>query len=143
MKEENAFMDGFHFAAEMNSTNLPKKPGMTIIQQIREALAAGENADILHTLLPELLKAADEGKIVELPCKVGDTIYCLEWDCCVGKTKCNACNIKHCDVHRTIHEVKVSCLLFLLYEYCSGCFGKTDFTSRKAAEKALGERDGG
>lgn len=48
-----------------------------IIQQIREALATGENADILHTLLPELLKAADEGKIVELPCKAGDKGYIL------------------------------------------------------------------
>jgi hypothetical protein len=45
-----------------------------IIQQIREKLQSGENAEVLHTLLPELFQQYDDGLIPVLPCKVGDTI---------------------------------------------------------------------
>ena len=51
-----------------------------IIQKIRDAYAMGENADILHTLLPELFKAVDDGKIVELPCKPNDVYWHRNYD---------------------------------------------------------------
>lgn len=37
-----------------------------IIQRLKDAYEAGENAEILHTLLPELFQAVDEGKIVKI-----------------------------------------------------------------------------
>ena len=43
-----------------------------IIQRIKDAYA--ENHAKALKLLPELFQAADEGKIVVLPCKVGDRI---------------------------------------------------------------------
>ena len=54
-----------------------------IIQRLKDAYTMGENADILHTLLPELFQAADEGKIIGLPCKEfysksGDTVYLID-----------------------------------------------------------------
>ncbi|HEX3018592.1 MAG TPA: hypothetical protein VHP31_12180 [Caproicibacter sp.] len=106
-----------------------------IIQQIREALAAGENADILHTLLPELLKSADDGKIVELPCKVGDTVYHIDtgnhiWEFIIV------------EIHGATAEVESKDSL-----KAKASFDVLDmpkprlFFTREAAEKALGERD--
>lgn len=46
-----------------------------IIQQIRDAYA--ENHAKALKLLPELFQAADEGKIVVLPCKVKTKIWCI------------------------------------------------------------------
>lgn len=48
---------------------------MTIIDQLKSAYA--ENPAKALNLLPELFRQADEGKIVELPCKVGDTVYVI------------------------------------------------------------------
>jgi hypothetical protein len=46
-----------------------------IIQQIREKLQSGENAEVLHTLLPELFQQYDDGLIPVLPCGIGATVY--------------------------------------------------------------------
>lgn len=47
-----------------------------IIQRIRDAYT--ENPAKAIKLLPELFQSVDEGKIVELPCKVGDKVYCID-----------------------------------------------------------------
>lgn len=49
-----------------------------ILSRLRDAYT--ENPASALTLLPELFQSADEGKIVELPCKVGDTINRFKWD---------------------------------------------------------------
>lgn len=48
-----------------------------IIQRLKDAYT--ENPAKALDLLPELFQDADEGKIIELPCKVGDTIWSAQW----------------------------------------------------------------
>ncbi len=58
-----------------------------IIQRLKDAYAIGENADILHTLLPELFEATDEGKIIGLPCRPNNAYWHRNYD--TGKLELN------------------------------------------------------
>lgn len=114
-----------------------------IIQQIREALAAGENADILHTLLPELLKAADKGKIVELPCKVGDAVYYFWTDDDNPEIKIDHI-FEFCVDEIGLYISTDPYDGFLCYVSELGKKSKFErmvFLTREAAEKALKERE--
>lgn len=113
-----------------------------IIQQIREALAAGENADILHTLLPELLKAADEGKIVGLPCKVRDKGYILIPSYSTGSQLLGILPAPIEIVEMAVWgiEIRNGSIWVTDGDRYSGELGKTVFFTREEAEKALKER---
>ena len=81
--------------------------------------------------LDELIKAKADGRLIELPCKIGDTVYVI-----YGKSK--------------ILETKVDLRFWndddgWILRTKEGCFyekyiGKTVFLSREEAEKALGVR---
>lgn len=91
--------------------------------------------------LRELAQAAKEGRLVVLPCKVGDTVYSI------GASICKWREIDHCEEYcdgwqyrdcwegtRTVLEEK-----FSLCDLES--IGKTVFLTRAAAEAALEERE--
>ncbi|MEG1565104.1 MAG: hypothetical protein RR365_15505, partial [Bacteroides sp.] len=121
--------------------------------------------------LTALAKARDEGRVVVLPCKVGDTVYGIapcgeiwmcfddDYDTGTGATECpfeNTCDIEECDDnHIRIFETKCSgfgfeengrILIFfggLTAKNNDTCWGKTIFLTRAEAEAALkGRTDG-
>lgn len=90
----------------------------------------------------ELLQAEQQGRLVVLPCKVGDTVYVIDWylDCDIdgfkvcddyekeGDRACGYC--RHNYVKKFIREKKYENQM--LDE-----IGKTVFLSREEAERAL------
>lgn len=110
-----------------------------IIQRIRDAYA--DNPATALKLLPELFKAVDDGKIIELPCKYGDIVYLLGGKsfspfrvCCVSWN----CGIERGKEHFQIY------LEDDFYDKAYRNFsdiGKTVFLTRESAEAALQERE--
>ncbi|MEE1097254.1 MAG: hypothetical protein U0K83_02890 [Bacteroidales bacterium] len=99
----------------------------------------------------ELVNAKDEGRILVLPCKVGDTVYAIV------ETTCEDIDFVHtvCEFYNEEHEdlctlPKGKCpYKYIIQKYSVGPmnllhfsekFGKTVFLSRELAEKALAER---
>lgn len=74
--------------------------------------------------LRELAEADKDGRVVVLPCKVGDTVYRLQY-------------IEQPPGRFTVGIVPIKFALIWLEE-----FGKTVFLSREEAEKALQEMEG-
>ena len=72
--------------------------------------------------LDELIKAKADGRLVVLPCKVGDTVYAIH-------------SIPNSD-KKVMVEVQAD-LFFIVLSTCEGRFGKTVFLTREEAEKAL------
>lgn len=94
----------------------------------------------------ELLKADKDGRLVVLPCKVGDTVYkifkertkCSAYGECFSESSCCGCECK-CDstiqyVIRPIQATTLSSLALYI-----GDIGKTVFLTREEAEAALKE----
>lgn len=118
--------------------DLPEDEGMTIRQ-----LAEDERWKALDQIAEKLAnmeQMEEQGILVRLPCKVGDTVYTLsyryecknDYDCKVPRQwKCEE-NIP-CEYEKKIHYVKESqfCLTML------NSLGKTVFLTREEAEKAL------
>lgn len=106
-----------------------------IIQQIREKLQSGENAEVLHTLLPELFKQYDDGLIPVLPCKVGEPVF-------------RKGRFSDTVVSSAVHSIIINRFgITMKAETQHNCFsfndddtGKTVFLSKEAAEKALKEQ---
>ncbi len=103
----------------------------------------------------ELVNAKDEGRIVVLPCKVGDTVYFHDdyvWTCdcrecdhfcpgyCGDPNECLKTNSSRkspeCIGIKEKTVAKENLLQYLYWED----FGKTVFLTREEAEKALAER---
>lgn len=142
-----------------------------IIRQIRDTYA--ENSAAALKRMPELFKAVGDGKIIELPCKVGDTVYVIakcesvhvdrddDYFTGTGAMKCpfeDSCNFENCsDENERIFETTVSSFWIendkwigvLLDNLSAECyvsdFGKTVFLTREAAKAALkkGEKNYG
>lgn len=99
--------------------------------------------DRLHALA----KADEEGRVVVLPCRVGDTLYQLSsayTECTVyGVRKdnycCEGCEVP-CDSHEVIFidTIRPSSLVATIR--CCEELGKTVFRTREEAEKALEEK---
>lgn len=139
-----------------------------IIQRLQMAYQYNP-AEALN-MLPELFQAADEGKIVELPCKVGTTVYVIakcesvhvdrddDYFTGTGAMECpfeDQCNFEDCDdTNEQIFETTVTDFwygqqngkdmeMFLDHLEMTAKvkdFGKTVFLSREAAEAALKDR---
>lgn len=88
----------------------------------------------------------DRFRFVELPCKVGDTVYRI---CPVRKGEgCNCCPWEYCECHdigfqndkqNSIREGQANNFAWILKRL--PYFGKIYFITRKAAEQALKERE--
>ena len=90
-------------------------------REIEETLSGW---DYSISRMVELMKADVEGRVVVLPCRVGDTVYRLQY-------------IEQTPGRFTVGVVPIKFALIWL-EY----FGKTVFLSREKAEKALQEMEG-
>lgn len=74
--------------------------------------------------LRELAEADKDGRLVVLPCKVGDTVYLIV--------------TKRARIYTPeFRFIKKSCLTFLNMERVLRDFGKTVFLTREEAEKTL------
>ena len=104
-----------------------------IIQRLKDAYA--ENPAAALKLLPELFQAVDDGKIIELPCKVGDTLYDIfefnenESDPEIFESKADSIEIGK--------GKRGDCFTVDGTTFYPDDFGKTVFLSREEAEKAL------
>lgn len=72
--------------------------------------------------LTQYEEAEEQGRLLVLPCKVGDTVYSIHTLLSSGK--------------KVIAEVRVD-LFFIVLSVCEGRFGKTVFLTRPEAEAAL------
>lgn len=96
--------------------------------------------------LRELAEADKEGRVVVLPCKVGDTLYQLSsayTECTVyGVRKdnycCEGCEVP-CDSHKVIFIDRICPNSLVATIRCFEDLGKTVFRTREEAEKALEE----
>lgn len=88
----------------------------------------------------ELSKAEQEGRLLVLPCKVGDTVYKVWYDPCNNGEKypdsygCSGCE-DDCDIKKSIHEIKAPSVDWILRQLHNGSF--VYFLTRKEAEAAL------
>lgn len=122
--------------------DLPEDEGMTIRQ-----LAEDERWKALDQIAEKLTnmeQMEEQGMLVRLPCKVGDTVYTLsyryecknDYDCKVPRQwKCEE-NIP-CEYEKKIHYVKESQFCLRMLE----SLGKTVFLTREEAEKALEKKE--
>ena len=96
--------------------------------------------------LAEYEAAEEEGRLLILPCKVGDTVYqiisryteCTPFGDTFDESSCCGCE-EECDSHQTyeIVETKVYTLEDIAWNIRCGNWGKNIFTDREEAEKAL------
>lgn len=112
---------------------------MTIIDQLKIYYA--ENPAKALNLLPELFKAEKDGLIIELPCKVGDTVYRVV-TLVSGKSLIVEGKMIEYAINRSGKEFYFSEETRYHDIWCdSEYFGKTVFLTREAAEKALKESE--
>ena len=115
-----------------------------IIQRLKDAYA--ENHAKALKLLPELFQAADEGKIIVLPCKAGDTVYINDdyWgNCCKGYVADISTQIfmgKNRSCFTASFLSTLICKEFIR-DFYSEDFGKTVFLTCESAEAALKEHE--
>lgn len=96
--------------------------------------------------LAEYENTEEEGRLVVLPCKVGDKVYqiisryteCTPFGDTFDESSCCGCE-EECDSHQTyeIVETKVYTLEDIAWNIRCGNWGKNIFTDREEAEKAL------
>lgn len=89
----------------------------------------------------DMLKAEVEGRLIVLPCKVGDTVWEFKYGCTIGPDDmcyvplkaCGNCKSLICSIMpRKVKDVADAALL-------TRRWGKTVFRSREEAEAALGK----
>lgn len=93
------------------------------------AQALGTTPDCLR----ELVKARDEGRVVELPCKAGDAVYSLSWNIKTEQYDVRSGEVKNARYDSADDTVTVSDGEYLRV------LGKTVFLTRTEAEAALSE----
>lgn len=110
------------------------------------AVYADALIDVLRDIFTDeeiqaLAQAKAEGRLVVLPCKVGDVVYFTQ----------SICEYKHCDTHTRMaccgcsdyakNKFVIQSRAFTLMDLKD--IGKTVFLTREAAEKALGGGEDG
>ena len=103
-------------------------------------LAAYEDTGLSPEEVQELAQAKADGRLVVLPCKVGDTVFTTRWWDDV-KEKCT--DSKGKPFFRKIRKHKVTKEVFSPFGLDYIEWGKTVFLTREAAEKALGGGEDG
>lgn len=107
-------------------------------------------------------KLEESGKLIELPCSVGDTLYLLDHECSEGMKYnceidgimegylCRNCGTYPCTLHPSIQQVEVKNITIMkenemiiefidLRDVMVEDFGKTVFLTREEAEEKLKE----
>ena len=109
-------------------------------RELLDRLAAYEDTGLTPEEVAELAKAKADGRLVVLPCKVGDTVYetLFEWDC----TECLKTSFKPKVRERKVtHFILAKSGDIILGVAGNGAnyliYGKTVFLTREEAEAAL------
>ena len=118
-------------------------------QEAIDRLAAYEDSGLTPEQVQELAKAEADGRLVGLPCKVGDTVFTIELDCkdnpdhsqmcfCWDKS-CKECDKSYLRVWENRNKTADIRSIVAEMGLCgeSGGFGKTVFLTRAEAEAAL------
>lgn len=111
-----------------------------ILLEISDRLFAYENSGLTPAEVAELAKAKAEGRLVVLPCKVGDTVYLIVHGY-VEETKVRTFFFGHPSYSRGEPDPRYEMIRCTNYDVPMKNFGKTVFLTRKEAEKALKERE--
>ena len=106
-------------------------------REIEETLSG---YDYSISRMVELMKADKDGRVVVLPCKVGDTV----WANLDGMRHTRKCVIEFANIGSRVTTIVFSTVDGLREQYGvnPSSFGKTVFLSREEAEKALQEMEG-
>lgn len=111
-----------------------------VLRQNEKLLCMDFHQAIKTDRLVEIVKAEREGRLIILPCKVGDTIWEFKYGCTIGpddlcyipSKACGNCKSLTCSIaHRKVIDVADAALL-------TRRWGKTVFRFREEAEAALG-----
>lgn len=90
--------------------------------------------------LAEYEDLEEQGLLLRLPCKVGDTVYCIEdkkiWDCIVEKVTISRTNGIWFEVKTPKSMPDISAI-----EYAENDIGKTVFLTQTEAEQKLKEME--
>lgn len=129
---------------ERNGKQILGKYGVAIFE-VLERLAAYEDTGLTPAEVAELAEAKKDGRLVVLPCKVGDTVYLVLPKCRASRIPLAECYFFECDDcphnKREIFEQKATTemLSMMLFEKYNTLyvFGKTVFLTREEAEEAL------
>ena len=106
-------------------------------REIEETLSS---YDYSISRMVELMKADKDGRLVVLPCKVGDTV----WANLDGMRHPRKCVVEFANIGIHVTTIVFSTVDGLREQYGvnPSSFGKTVFLSREEAEKALQEMEG-
>ena len=106
-------------------------------REIEETLSG---CDYSISRMVELMKADKDGRVVVLPCKVGDTV----WANLDGMRHTRKCVIEFANIGSRVTTIVFSTVDGLREQYGvnPSSFGRTVFLSREEAEKALQEMEG-
>ena len=145
---------------------------MENIEKVYESLPFGGKVEFsksalesIHQILRELKEyreLEETGKLIKLPCKVGDTLYLLDHECTEGMKYnceidgimegylCRSCGTYPCTLRPSVQEVVVDSITIIkdntmgvelvnLRDVKIEDFGKTIFLTREEAELKLKE----
>ena len=90
--------------------------------------------------LAEYETAEEEGRLVVLPCKVGDTVYVIE-DSHIEVFEVNKIELNHKVFGNATYYLEKPSRRGCLYKYYDSEFGDKWFVDREEAEKALREME--
>ena len=96
----------------------------------------------LYERLRKYEDAEEQGLLLRLPCKVGDTVYKLGYKPChhgydyPDSYGCCGC-MDECDLERAIFERKADCLTFIINEFVLTTKNTVYFLTKEEAEKKL------
>lgn len=96
-----------------------------------------EEIDAVYRKLKEYEDLEEQGRLVKLPCKIGDEVYNITWWDNVQEKIV----VKGKTYYRTVHKHKVTKLPFTYSDIDN--FGKTVFLAKSEAEEKLKELRGG
>lgn len=107
---------------------------LNLVTEALNRLAAYEDTRLEPERVAELAQAEKDGRLVVLPCKVGDTVWRIIDDCefpgdCGTKMKCNGCEYRNLFIEEWAFQ------LSLLGQ--NGKLNPPFFLTREAAEAAL------
>lgn len=106
---------------------------------LKESKTLGEQLTLLKHIR-ELAEADKDGRVVVLPCKVGDTV----WANLDGMRHTRKCVIEFANIGSHVTTIVFSTVDGLREQYGvnPSSFGKSVFLTREEAEKALAEMEG-
>ena len=100
----------------------------------------GEGIDMVVKRLGEYEELDEQGLLLMLPCKVGDTVYCIEdkkiWDCIIDKVTISRTNGIWFEIKTPKSMPDISAI-----EYTENDFGRTIFLTKEEAEQKLKEME--